>query len=915
MTRDNRYEEIYHFILETTKLQRENNERIGVTTNEVAEGIGIKRTNASSELNKLVRDGLIKKEEGRPVVYKCIEDDEEVEVISRNEVDAFNKFIGCEGSLKKPIKQAKAAISYPPRGLHTLLLGPTGVGKTMFAEKMYEYAKEKGQLNEDAPFVTLNCADYSNNPQLLLSQLFGYVKGAFTGANKDYSGLVESADNGILFLDEVHRLPPEGQETLFYLMDKGVFSPVGSTERKHVDVLIICATTARKEDSLLDTFTRRIPMSIKIPSLKERSKKERFKIAQAFIEEEASRIKKEIVVNNAVLKNLLNYECLGNIGQLKSDIKLICANAFLDAIHLNRDKVEIEVIHLPDHIRKYGIYENDFESEIEVIVGKSDFLVFTGDGGGKIGHSKNKIKYESFYEKIEKRLKDLSTRYDNQDDIDTIIRFEINGQFKNYIEGVNNNIELEKVDSKKSIMYMETLLALAEKELCKKFSKKVFYGLCMHFDSSIKRLGENKTVVNKNLLNVIENHHREFELVRNFIKGIEGELEVRVPLDEIAFIAMFLCIDAIESDLKNQLPKVIISMHGKSTASSMAETVNSLLGIDTVQAYDMELDKDSRTCYEELKEVVRKNSNDAGVLLLVDMGSLIIFGDLIGEELLVKVRVIDCVTTITALEVARHAEFERDIDVIYNSILNKQRMTLMGNRYKDETKTKKENIIIAACTTGEGSAKKIKKLIEDNINISGTNTEIITAAITSHENISNIIGKLGKDKNIIAVVGSIDPMLYGVPFISITDLIMLNKYGELEKMIKTTVVQKKVEENEDLNLIIEQVFNKLKDKINGFNINIFKKDFGVFKRWIESELSYQFDKDTLIAVVFHLLATTENLVLKRKCKEHKNKEYLLIYYANEIKQIKYALKNIEDDLEVEFKLDELCYILTILYKL
>ena len=337
----------------------------------------------------------------------------------------------------------------------------------------------------------------------------------------------------------------------------------------------------------------------------------------------------------------------------------------------------------------------------------------------------------------------------------------------------------------------------------------------MHFDSSIKRLGENKTVVNKNLLNVIENHHREFELVRNFIKGIEGELEVRVPLDEIAFIAMFLCIDAIESDLKNQLPKVIISMHGKSTASSMAETVNSLLGIDTVQAYDMELDKDSRTCYEELKEVVRKNSNDAGVLLLVDMGSLIMFGDLIGEELLVKVRVIDCVTTITALEVARHAEFERDIDVIYNSILNKQRMTLMGNRYKDETKTKKENIIIAACTTGEGSAKKIKKLIEDNINISGTNTEIITAAITSHENISNIIGKLGKDKNIIAVVGSIDPMLYGVPFISITDLIMLNKYGELEKMIKTTVVQKKVEENEDLNLIIEQVFNKLKDKIRG----------------------------------------------------------------------------------------------------
>ncbi|MGG7178320.1 sigma-54-dependent transcriptional regulator [Clostridium paraputrificum] len=913
MTKDNRYEEIYNFILNRTRSQKKNNQRVGVTTKDVAEEIGIKRTNASSELNRLVRDGLIRKDEGRPVVYKCIEEDKDI--INEEKVDAFNKFIGVEGSLKKSIKQAKAAISYPPRGLHTLLLGPTGVGKTMFAEKMYEYAIEKGMLSEDAPFVTLNCADYSNNPQLLLSQLFGYVKGAFTGANKDHPGLVESADKGILFLDEVHRLPPEGQETLFYLMDKGIFSPIGSTERKHVDLLIICATTARKEDSLLDTFTRRIPMSIKIPSLKERSKKERFKIGQAFIEEEASRIKKEIVVNISVIKNLLNYECLGNIGQLKSDIKLICANAFLDTIHLNRDKVEIEVIHLPDHIRKYGIYEKDFDSDMEAILGKSNFLIFTGDGEGRISPSKNKVKYESFYDRIEKRLKDLSSRYDNQDDIDTIIRFEINGQFKNYIEEVNNNIELEKVVSKKSIRYMETLLALAEKELCKKFSKKVFYGLCIHFDSSLKRLSENKTIVNNNILNVIENHHREFELVRNFIKGIEGELDVRVPLDEVAFIAMFLCIDAIESGLKNQLPNVIISMHGRSTASSMAETVNSLLGIDTVKAYDMELNKDSRTCYEELKELVRENSNEAGVLLLVDMGSLIMFGDLIAEELLIKVKVIDCVTTITALEVARHAEFERDIDVIYDSILNNQKMTLMGNRYKDVSNTKKENIIIAACTTGEGSAQKIKNLIEENINLSGTNTEIVTAAISSHENISNIIGKLSKDKNIIAVVGSIDPMVYGVPFISIADLIMLNKYSDIEKMIKKSVVEKKVEEDENLNDVSEQVFNKLRNKVKGLDIEEFKRAFQIFKKWIESELSYQFDKDRLIAIVFHLLATTENLVLNKRCKEHKNKEYLLIYYAKEIKQIKYALKNIEDNLKVDFKLDELCYILTILYNL
>ena len=272
----------------------------------------------------------------------------------------FEKLIGYNDSLNHLVEKIKATVSYPPVGLPILLNGPTGTGKSFLAKLTYEYCINKRLIEKDKQFVQVNCSEYANNPELLTANLFGYKRGAFTGADKWNLGLLHYANGGVLFLDEVHRLPPEGQETLFYLMDKGVFSPVGSTERKHVDVLIICATTARKEDSLLDTFTRRIPMSIKIPSLKERSKKERFKIAQAFIEEEASRIKKEIVVNNAVLKNLLNYECLGNIGQLKSDIKLICANAFLDAIHLNRDKVEIEVIHLPDHIRKYGIYENDF---------------------------------------------------------------------------------------------------------------------------------------------------------------------------------------------------------------------------------------------------------------------------------------------------------------------------------------------------------------------------------------------------------------------------------------------------------------------------------------------------------------------------------------------------------------------------
>lgn len=168
------------------------------------------------------------------------------------ELSAFNRIIGFDASLKPQIQQAKAAILYPPHGLHTLILGPTGVGKSNMAEAMYEFAVETGTLQKEAPFIIFNCADYAENPQLLLSQLFGHVKGAFTGAVVSKEGLVEKADGGILFLDEVHRLPPEGQELLYFLMDKGKFRRMGETDTERTaNVLIIAATTEDIESSIV----------------------------------------------------------------------------------------------------------------------------------------------------------------------------------------------------------------------------------------------------------------------------------------------------------------------------------------------------------------------------------------------------------------------------------------------------------------------------------------------------------------------------------------------------------------------------------------------------------------------------------------------------------------------------------------
>lgn len=89
---------------------------------------------------------------------------------------------------------------------------------------MHKFAMEAARLTETAPFVVFNCADYANNPQL-----FGVKKGAYTGA-VEQKGLIEKANGGILFLDEVHRLTPEGQEMLFTFIDGGMYRRLGESE-------------------------------------------------------------------------------------------------------------------------------------------------------------------------------------------------------------------------------------------------------------------------------------------------------------------------------------------------------------------------------------------------------------------------------------------------------------------------------------------------------------------------------------------------------------------------------------------------------------------------------------------------------------------------------------------------------------
>ena len=258
--------------------------QLGVTAEMTAEALQIWRNDASRDLNRLVKEGVLEKTNTYPVRFCLKKDPAPFYFAADDEMEPFVRIVGYDGSLRGQIRTAKAAASYPPFGLNTFIVGESGVGKTMLAEEIWKYVCAF-RKDKSVPFITYNCAEHTDNPQLLLSHLFGHVKGAFTGADRDKEGIVALSNGGILFLDEIHRLPMTGQEMLFTVMDKGIFRPLGSVKTKQANLMIIGATTEKIDSALLDTFKRRMPIIIKIPSLGERSLKERLDLVTLFFHE------------------------------------------------------------------------------------------------------------------------------------------------------------------------------------------------------------------------------------------------------------------------------------------------------------------------------------------------------------------------------------------------------------------------------------------------------------------------------------------------------------------------------------------------------------------------------------------------------------------------------------------------------
>ena len=859
----------------------------------ISQELKVNRNQIAKIVNDLFESKDVIKINTRPIVFldrKVLEDKYQIKlkdeyssfeqlsnfIYSDETLHDFEKLIGSDESMNPIVEKVKATVSYPPDGLTILLYGPTGTGKSFMAKLTYEYCLNKGLIDKTAKFVQVNCSEYANNPELLTANLFGYKKGAFTGADKDNYGLLHYANGGILFLDEVHCLNSECQEKLFLYMDQGIYHLVGDNDKWYkAKCRIIFATTEDPEVSLLKTLRRRIPVILTIPSLSQRGVNEKLQLIYHLYKKEEKRIHKEILISTNVYQILLNHEFVGNIGELSNVIQASCVSALFNN---NKDKLEIRVYDLPENVVKsldvnHIVMQNHqviplatitpVNKKTHIIQLYEKFIILTGND-----HFYNEARKEldDYFEKIIFNKKDIS-------------------QKKYLLDTVNKVFDIATAHYGFHISHNELV------------------AICSYL------LEYNNNV--HHIVNWTVQHENEIEQLQQFLKlkfhqeyiistEIYGYLKDNVnnSFDSLVQCVIMICIAKYTKHDANDLTVAIILAHGYSTASSIADSANRLLDNYIFDAIDMPLEIDSIQIVKKINEFLSYLKEARRLYLLVDMGSL--------EEIYqgieyknIDIALINNVNTKLALTIGQGIVQKREIPEIFDDIKKEDQYNI-----HIELNHKKEPIILCSCASGMGTANKLKEIILESLPAN------VTLKVLTYDYASLIKQQVTDDAlssyKIICILGTLNPHIQDIPFIAIEDLILNDSHNVIEKVFKNYLSYEQMnlfEKNVLKNFSLSNVMNNL----TILNPNKLLEHVSKGIEELQKRLHKRFKNQTCFGLYVHICCLVERLVTRQAITSFADIDFER-NHQDFIHALKSAMKDVEKFYNVEIPVEEIEYI-------
>ena len=900
-------DEILHYLDKETKTVNLEELDDKFTAGGIAKALNAKRNTVSLYLNQLTNEEKLVKIETRPVhflhrasfekenyklkksVYQSVT---KLEQENSNQ-DLLKRFVQINPSLKESIERVRAAVLYPNGGLPLLINGESGTGKSYLVSLINRFCRTHKLIKKSAPFITINCAQYADNPELLTSNLFGYKKGAFTGADEDHEGAFAEADGGILFLDEVHRLGPKGQEKLFTYLDQGIVYPVGETKKgKRVHVRLCFATTEDLDTSFLTTFTRRIPVKITLPPLSQRSKEERLNLVYTLFNNEQKKITKPLSISDQVLDMLANYQPTGNIGDLKNAIKLTIARA-------NADQKDNETITLTAYNLPLDVLN---KSKVEVYHPSSKPIMITNETEVDDLIERNFPEKKIFLNSLNKLLKVYEQSDDNLAECESKLKQIVYQLFDSLLFEKNNSDHIPLlsyvIDGVNHLFeQMKTAYQL-------KISNNAVYAVSYYLFERQKFQWSSEEIKNQKALMKLNKDVRQryldiYVYVTKLINLIKTNLDIE--LNEVDYIFLTIYLNKLEIITKTGLIKAIVIAHGYATAGSIANVVNRLLGAHTLDAFDMPINVSTQEIADKIIDYTENNDVTHGLIILVDMGSLKEIETLFPRQINAPILLINNVSTLLALTVGESILKKRNFRKISQLVKQTGEIEIKLT-YPENSKQK---VILTTCYSGIGTATHVARLLERCL----PNKKIkivpydFQALKDTHE-----VGIIKKMYEVVGIIGTENPSINGIDFIYLEQILSDKDTAKLSDWLKTAFSNQEIEtilNNLVKNFSLEQTINM----VTILDAPKVIENITIFIQELERRFSITLSNQKKFTLYVHVSYLIERLIRK----EANNLDYdyeksFSQKYANELSKIKAAFSVISDNYSVKIPQSELIYI-------
>lgn len=517
---------------------------------------------------------------------------------------------------------------------------------------------------------------------------------------------------------------------------------------------------------------------------------------------------------------------------------------------------------------------------------------------------------DSVYDIIDRKGDELRQRGIGEEDISRIINAELEYDMKQFTSRMPqskvNRESLYKVMDRRIVDGVDALLKQTSRQFNRVYPESTFYGLCLHLSSTLeRRKAAKQRLSNERILDVVQNHREEYAICMQFASAMEKELGVPMSIDEAVLLTLFLC-EGNETHKAEDGPVVLIAMHGDSTASSVADVVNSLAGCGNTYAYDMPLDKDMQQACDELKAMIQELDRGQGILLLYDMGSLRTMAEVISKETGVQIRTVAVPGTLIAVDCSRKAASASSLEELHEDAMGSCR-DFYTNIAEPEGRSHHKNtpVIITLCMTGEGGAVQMKSYLEKNAGLNGI--QVIPLSISDRKALLNEVNRLREEHEIRCVIGTYDPGLHGISFISVVKLFE-TPTDKLDMLLT-------IPESDHTPVNYEMIFSYLSSQMPALDIKKLRKSLPRALAKIKRISAEGLDQNQELGLFLHIACAIDRLQNGEAMPEKGNRQGIISRNKRLYNDLREILSGLEETFDIRFSDDELAYMIAMVKKL